>query len=92
LLPLFIRPNQQLIAAMINVSAPRYGGLVLDAIAQPLDHGLTGVLEKDGKAYVAPSTDEGVFLEFSTNTGYRNLLKGLETFKTPTPRGIIVRR
>lgn len=88
MLPVVMKPDKNLLSIMRDISAPRYSNCIGDSFAQPIDHGLVGELEQRGLAYTVRSSDDGLLVEFSDARGYRNLLKSLEVFRSPTPTAV----
>ena len=88
MLPIVMKPDKNLLSIMREISAPRYSNCIGDSFAQPIDHGLVGELWKRDLAYTPRSSDGGLLIEFSDARGYRNLLKGLEVFRSPTPTAV----
>ena len=63
----------------VRMARFRYLNNYFDNLMQPLDHELSGYFRSNGSLYVPRDITEFVYLEFTSDSGYANHLKGVSS-------------
>ena len=63
----------------IRMSRFRYSNNYFDNLSQPFDHELSSYFSSKGSLYIPDDISDFVFLEFSSDSGYSNYLKGIDS-------------